>query len=822
MDLKRIRFNESKEKVSLSITSVLVSAVLEWMLMFMLFVDASFSFLVTRFARYCQLQIPCLLCSRLDHVLGNERAGFYWDLICHKHKLNISSLILCQLHNNLVDVHGTCESCFFSFATVNKSNAETYRLLVGKLGDEPYNGLTQGASGTTKCSCCNEQRISKSIDSDDLKSKLKHMWDKDADPLPHVKYREIKVTSDTESEGPFSDNEICSALIREMETVVQDSVTKHVFKEPQIITLADCSIPPIKLSHLESDDTNVESGAPLGHGLEELNWQQAEHNKDVNAPSVLISFPEAIPSPNIDETHNDEPKEIHDSFSNELAKEVHIEIIEASNMGSDSTGATALCEEVTVECAETSVVASDSTAANEIQIDSKPNENDTSLQMAEFLDLGDAYKLALGTRGRQLSGRLLEQKRSMTDSTRVSADLKLLLSQISAARGIEISLNDMSPRVSANIEDSKVMDAIGMQIFQRRISLERNESNLSLDGSTVSEIEGESVVDRLKRQVEHDKKIMGTLYKELEEERNASAVAANQAMAMITRLQEEKASLHMEALQYLRMMEEQSEYDGEALQKANDLLAEREKQIQDFEFELELYRNQLGDISLSDNFVKSQKLERNCEEGNTTAFHNSDNDDTHGTINKTDEAPPQDVNSRKSSLPHFEEEKQYILLCLEKLEKKLFNEVHRDRDVANGDFSVEEVLDTSASDKLDSMEVSHEIDGKEKNHLPGDTLVCKEALPSNLSGHENSQNENEAIPKLRCTQSSGADLYALRDELYDMNNRLEALEAEQNFIECLINSLEKGSAGFEFIQEIALRLRELHSAQTRTRNEDLT
>lgn len=73
--------------------------------------------------------------------------------------------------------------------------------------------------------------------------------------------------------------------------------------------------------------------------------------------------------------------------------------------------------------------------------------------------------------------------------------------------------------------------------------MERNESSLSLDGSIVSEIEGESVVDWLKRQVEHDRKLLSALYKELEEERNASAVATNQAMAMITRLQKETATL---------------------------------------------------------------------------------------------------------------------------------------------------------------------------------------------------------------------------------------------------------------------------------------
>ncbi|KAA8542110.1 hypothetical protein F0562_023262 [Nyssa sinensis] len=68
-------------KVSWGITSALRSAILEWLLILMLFIDAIFSYLVTKFARSFKLQILCLLCSRLDHVLGNENDGFCWDLM---------------------------------------------------------------------------------------------------------------------------------------------------------------------------------------------------------------------------------------------------------------------------------------------------------------------------------------------------------------------------------------------------------------------------------------------------------------------------------------------------------------------------------------------------------------------------------------------------------------------------------------------------------------------------------------------------------------------------------------------------------------------
>lgn len=228
-------------KLSRSVTMALASAFLEWLLIFLLFIDAAFSYVITKFAGYCKLQTPCLFCSRLDHVLGKERKGYYWNLICSGHKTEISSVVLCRAHDKLVNVQGMCESCLFSFATVNKSNAETYRLLVGKLGKGSESGFDEdpllGGNESVKfCSCCNEQWtlksygrrsvISKSIGSGGaefdesnvvgnnfhkkrraksfVSSRGARLRNKRADPLSHVGYTELKVTSDTESEQELS------------------------------------------------------------------------------------------------------------------------------------------------------------------------------------------------------------------------------------------------------------------------------------------------------------------------------------------------------------------------------------------------------------------------------------------------------------------------------------------------------------------------------------------------------------------------------------------------------------------------------------------
>lgn len=117
----------------------------------------------------------------------------------------------------------------------------------------------------------------------------------------------------------------------------------------------------------------------------------------------------------------------------------------------------------------------------------------------------------------------------------------------------------------------------------------------SADGSVAGEIEGGDVLtaDQLKAALMAERRALGALYWELEEERSASAIAASQTMAMITRLQEEKAAVQMEALQYQRMMEEQSEYDQEALQLLHELLIKREKEKQELERELDLLRNKV-------------------------------------------------------------------------------------------------------------------------------------------------------------------------------------------------------------------------------------
>nr|XP_043618420.1 probable myosin-binding protein 5 [Erigeron canadensis] len=108
--------------------------------------------------------------------------------------------------------------------------------------------------------------------------------------------------------------------------------------------------------------------------------------------------------------------------------------------------------------------------------------------------------------------------------------------------------------------------------------------------------DGDSSLQQLKTQARVDKKNLQMLSMELEEERSAAAVAASNAMAMITRLQAEKAAVQMEALQYQRMMEEQAEYDQESIQILQDLVSKRDEQVRIMESELDSYKEKYGEI----------------------------------------------------------------------------------------------------------------------------------------------------------------------------------------------------------------------------------
>ncbi|XP_072951173.1 myosin-binding protein 1-like [Typha angustifolia] len=852
-------------------SAALSSAVLEWVLMLLLFLDALFSYFVTRFARACKLQVPCLLCSRLDHILGNEKPGFYKNLICNAHKSEISSLAFCHIHQKLADVHDMCERCLFSFATEKKSNPETYRALVGKLGvviddiGEDYvqkavdrddaHDTFQGKNAAEipllddslsccqverDCSCCSEPLKNKAhairlyhnksseLDVADIVSShqhhqtsledtedksldpkdIYHLCTHDVDPLSHIGYSEVKVTSDSESDIPFSDDGDKKELAHDDNDLKEDFVAQDVQSEA-------VEIKPNNLLTTCSDVTELEKVIPpiVSEPFESIPEKQLHvgESRDISSLASAIATEHAS-----DELYYSRSEEKASQQPTELILEDSLKVPSEDSQTKDNFQQVHVAQDIVTSSGEYV------NASNSDEINCKTNQitSDLALSLNTGMSLNDAYKLATGNKDSLTSPSFAEVIMGK-DSSRAHEDLKLLISQISASQGLESPWNDsnFSPRVHG--QD----DYFVLQNITNRLSIERNESGMeSLEGSIVSEIEGESVVDRLRRQVALDRKSISLLYKELEEERNASAIATNQAMAMITRLQEEKAAMQMEALHYQRMMEEQAEYDHEAMQKCNEILAQRDKELQELEAELEKYRLQFRGELLAVKPSEVRKLDPTLELQVPVAL----------------EMLPKDYGSSESSLlkrslESFDDEKAYILNCLKKLEQKLH--------IFSNNGALFDASKFSAKEDELSEKTCEDVDGENcDQRMPivedNTRRNCRYLVYASAGDVDPLQSSED--PNLRTdfplsttqaqfivqgNQGGGlfdnkgqyfamiaeSDLAAFEDEISDLSERLTTLEADHNFLEHSVNSLRYGDEGVQLIRDIACHLRELRA-----------
>lgn len=400
------------------------------------------------------------------------------------------------------------------------------------------------------------------------------------------------------------------------------------------------------------------------------------------------------------------------------------------------------------------------------------------------------------SRGYLKSPRLSEIISARDTNSKTNEEVKTFLSQLSSARGFDVSLNETnsSPRSSTQIDEYRQYDAtgIGMAPF-----LERNNSNLEqFDVNSTSEDEGEISIERLKQQAEFNRKKMSMLYKELEAERSASAVAASEAMAMINRLQEEKASMHMEALQYLRMMEEQADHDQEAIEKLNDLLTEREKELLDLEAELESYQSKLHEPFDVGKFVAT------------------DGAMTFGVLDGSD--------FMRHTMFDFEDEKAKILESLHRLEETLGMSSSNRLDMNGANDTLQNSL---LSDHSMSSSQYIENSDLESSLLPREDLIS-ESISSQHNDenesvkyvlrHSHERDENEYVEKqknvLSCSHLDDGNVHtmtSIKQDISLLNTRFKALEADQDFLKQILSSLNVSSDGVQCIQEITSHLREL-------------
>lgn len=419
----------------------------------------------------------------------------------------------------------------------------------------------------------------------------------------------------------------------------------------------------------------------------------------------------------------------------------------------------------------------------------------------------------------------------------------------------------------SEVEEEKVPDTPTSidslhHLHKRLLLLERRESGAeeSLDGSVMSDVDGGDgimTVEKLKSALRTERKTLNALYAELEEERSASAVAANQTMAMINRLQEEKAAMQMEALQYQRMMEEQSEYDQEALQLLNELMIKREKEKQELEKELEIYRRKVQDYE-----AKEKMMLRRIKDGSTrsrtssgTCSNAEDSDglsvDLNSDVKQEDNlysheetsnqnTPADAVLYLEESLANFEEERLSILDQLRVLEEKLFTLSDEDEQHYEDIKSIEHCYQENGNGYHDDLHVSNgvanghskEMNGKHHHHQESRFMAskAKRLLPLfdaieaetedgvflNGNGKEFDYIAPQNSPVSEFEQDNKK--LAIEEEVDHVYERLQALEADREFLKHCISSLRKGDKGLDLLQEILQHLRDLRNVELRVKN----
>ncbi|MCO5577251.1 hypothetical protein L7F22_031078 [Adiantum nelumboides] len=157
-----------------------------------------------------------------------------------------------------------------------------------------------------------------------------------------------------------------------------------------------------------------------------------------------------------------------------------------------------------------------------------------------------------------------------------------------------------SPRDSRNVHSSTSSDVLqNSQSIQQACSSLLSKKRVYVPMSEVSVcrpeissfIESPNEIIRLREALKTERKALRKLHKELEAEKCASAAAANEAMAMIRRLQGEKSAALVESRHYRLASEERETYNREAITLLKEALLAMENEVHTLQEHVEAYRS---------------------------------------------------------------------------------------------------------------------------------------------------------------------------------------------------------------------------------------
>ncbi|XP_030496071.2 myosin-binding protein 2 [Cannabis sativa] len=867
------------------ITLILVYAVLEWILIVLLLLNSLFSYLIIKFADYFGLKKPCLWCSRLDHVFeshGNKNnkksKNLYRDLVCKTHAEEISELGFCSNHQKLSESRDMCENCLSSSSSNDWSNNGKVSffpwmnqigmikggdlVVVGDDNDDDEKVVVVGDEEEEKeesldCSCCgvklNKDKfyspcilIKPSWDVLDFAHKkilvdqpvIDAHTDDDHDDGDHSGSDFVTENHDDEQQEQQEEEEQEQDEEEEEEEAIEEETIKKDVSVPHLefyIGQEDCTLIPVEFSSNKVEEQGKSSNEKeeedlildfdMSSGVAKQVEQVTETWVSSGDTLELLSSNECIQS--------DESRRNSFAFHGE---QVELEI-------------TREFQKVLIHQATQTLSDDEDFESGHGQAMSRRGEIDLDVNQASEDEIDDA-EVSIGTDIPD-HDEPIDEIQSKQDPSSSSINLH---SDDNNHDDFDEAEEEVVEFKTSSVETNNNHLFFGLELndndeekfHKKLLLLERRESGTeeSLDGSVLSDIEsggdGILTMEKLKSVLKSERKALNALYAELEEERSASAVAASQTMAMINRLQEEKAAMQMEALQYQRMMEEQSEYDQEALQLLNDLMTKRERENQELERELEMYRKRIQDYEAKEKIMmrrmreesiitRSRNSSMSCSNAEDTSDELSvdlnheakaEEEDCVGGDNQN--TPADAVLYLDESLNGFEEERLSILDQLRVLEEKLFTLQTDEEDRCFEDVKPIEVLYKENGNGYHDNGHVKEMNGKhhqQERRIMGSK--AKRLLPFFDATEEENEDGEESFDFVMM-QSPEFERenkkFAIEEEVDHVYERLQALEADREFLKHCISSLSKGDKGLHLLQEILQHLRDLRSVETRVKN----
>ncbi|XP_066389056.1 myosin-binding protein 3-like isoform X1 [Miscanthus floridulus] len=832
------------------VTSALAYAALEWVLIALLLINGLLAYAIARFADYFGLSPPCLLCSRVDRLFfqaeggGDEAGAARWlrDSLCGDHAAEISALGYCLRHRRLAVAREMCEGC-----------------------RSEWKEKTSDAAGA--CTCCKAVVRTSLRELEDTITRDEHVLEKVTEEVEDDDRGYVLLAQDdheeeqSEVDAQQQEDEVMAAVqdeSLEFMDQVEDITAIEDDRLVSVVALDEMTVADDSGFHRdveeedgmnrvvedEQDARDVDIGVVLEEKrmLDSSVATRADVIEDSVVPISPVPCPETLSCPtnpshpdhnSISQDDGDVPEDTSE-IGDSTAEEEHIFLPQVQEAISEDDNRTA---EVDTNC--------------EVSIGSDICEREQDDHVVRFQDLQEFEEPVVPLAAADDLPLPLEILEPPDQAGEVEQE------EVTTSTGL-----DLQPNEQNEVEEDKAPEtptnSAATQRSDRMFLLERKRSlSLSLDGSVASEMEGgePSTVDQLKSALQAERKALGALYAELEEERNAAAIATNQTMAMINRLQEEKAAMQMEALQYQRMMEEQSEYDQEALQLLNELVTKREREKQELERELELYRQKVQHYedrerrrtasfkangasvspSGSGTSVSSSGEDSDghsddyCELGESPDGGNVQSSSDAALGSMRDQDSTKHLSALDDSLTYFEMERLSILEELKTLEERLFtledDDINTSKQVtghSSSDFDL-------SADGLQSPE--HVVTGDKarfggrssisrgKSLLPLFDAVGDETcdqMPSARVGEADQADDSATKPVSVFVKEQ--ERLAIIEEVDHVYERLQALEADKEFLRHCIKSLKKGDKGMDLLQEILQHLRDLRNVELHVKN----